>query len=461
MSHIEEGLLHAYLDGAIRPTDAEHPQIEAHLDRCGDCREQLEQARATRDRARAMLRDASPDTIPVPEFAAIVLRRQEMKMEAGTIQPASVPPVPAPRPGARRAMPLAWAASVLLALSAGWLAREAMVRGGSEMALASAESPAGSQLDTYAAAEAAEAADAGQPVGPMAAAATAVAAQVDGPARAAEAARTRVAVVESGPALATSAAAGRQDAAVEGRAEVMAPPLDPSIPVAQIAEARVEVLPGALPFTVSRDAARPPGAPAPVAMNSMRASDAGSAGAGAGELAALRAGRPSADSLRVPAPSTVPVTSMAEQRDGGINGVLRSVLGASSGAEAAPRNPSARGTSVSTADAARRLGMAPQHVPGLPVIGHWAWRDGGTWFVRTVQWMESGVEVEMEQWREPGLEWERQHAILTSASHGVGRHRLLVALPGGVRIAMSGPLPAAQLEAFFELLQPYAPAGAR
>src|SRR3989442_11997677 len=43
MSHVDEGTLHAYLDGALPP--GERSQVDAHLAECRDCRERLAAAR--------------------------------------------------------------------------------------------------------------------------------------------------------------------------------------------------------------------------------------------------------------------------------------------------------------------------------------------------------------------------------------------------------------------------------
>lgn len=95
MSHADEGTLHAYLDGEL--TTVEAAGLEAHLDGCVPCRARLEEARALIERAQGILGRAAP----------------QPRLASG-------------RTGARplpRWLPLAWAASVLLALGAGWVAR--------------------------------------------------------------------------------------------------------------------------------------------------------------------------------------------------------------------------------------------------------------------------------------------------------------------------------------------------
>ncbi len=111
MSHADEGTLHAYLDGEL--TAAERAGLEAHLAGCAACRTRLAEERDLVERAQGLLRRAAP-----PEAAVPPLRRT-----GGGGRGAR--PLP-------RWMPLAWAASVLLALGGGWLARGGQRAGGPE-----------------------------------------------------------------------------------------------------------------------------------------------------------------------------------------------------------------------------------------------------------------------------------------------------------------------------------------
>lgn len=108
MPHIDDGLLHAHLDGALAHVlpAAEAAAVARHLAGCADCRARLEHERALRTRAHGLLADAGPAGREPPPFESLRAR-------------------PAPRPR-RRALPLAWAATVVLALGAGWMARAAL-----------------------------------------------------------------------------------------------------------------------------------------------------------------------------------------------------------------------------------------------------------------------------------------------------------------------------------------------
>jgi cytoskeletal protein RodZ len=108
MPHVDEGLLHAYLDGALDalaeagalPHGITRHSIDAHLAVCADCRALLETERTIRTRAGAVL-DAAAPVVDVPPFSELFAAHRTRR----------------PR---RRVWPLAWAASLLLAVGAGW-----------------------------------------------------------------------------------------------------------------------------------------------------------------------------------------------------------------------------------------------------------------------------------------------------------------------------------------------------
>src|SRR2546427_10158928 len=64
MSHVDEGTLHAYLDGEL--PSAERTALEAHLSDCATCRANLTEERALRERATALLGSARPAERPAP-----------------------------------------------------------------------------------------------------------------------------------------------------------------------------------------------------------------------------------------------------------------------------------------------------------------------------------------------------------------------------------------------------------
>ncbi len=68
MSHVDDGTLHAYLDGELSPPEAQG--VEAHLAQCPGCRGRLEEERALITRAGELLALAAPPDRELPPFRA-------------------------------------------------------------------------------------------------------------------------------------------------------------------------------------------------------------------------------------------------------------------------------------------------------------------------------------------------------------------------------------------------------
>ena len=113
MSHMDDGRLHALLDEELTPEET--GQLRAHLAACAECRERLDVAREVRTRAHAILRLADPPPVEMPDFA--------------TLRARGVRSAPAATGSWRqRSLLLPWAASLLVAVGAGWFAQE-LIRG--------------------------------------------------------------------------------------------------------------------------------------------------------------------------------------------------------------------------------------------------------------------------------------------------------------------------------------------
>ena len=112
MLHVDEGALHAYLDGALDEyPSGQARRIRMHLERCERCADALAEARRVRDAAEAIL--ATPElNVAPPPFEEL----KRLALSGGSN-------VKTTRPRLYR---LGWAASVVLALGTGW-----MLRGGS------------------------------------------------------------------------------------------------------------------------------------------------------------------------------------------------------------------------------------------------------------------------------------------------------------------------------------------
>jgi hypothetical protein len=104
MSHVDDGALHAYLDGEL--PSVERARLEAHVAECPACRTRLDEERALVERASVLLGLALP-----PERAAPPLHQLRQ-----------------PRLGWRLRVPLAWAASVTLALGLGYYLGDTSLR---------------------------------------------------------------------------------------------------------------------------------------------------------------------------------------------------------------------------------------------------------------------------------------------------------------------------------------------
>ncbi len=98
MSHVDDGTLHAYLDGELAPAEAQG--VDAHLAQCPVCRERLDVERALITRAGELLSLAAPPERELPSF------------RAGHGKPPA-------RAWWQVRQPLAWAATVVVALGIG------------------------------------------------------------------------------------------------------------------------------------------------------------------------------------------------------------------------------------------------------------------------------------------------------------------------------------------------------
>lgn len=99
MSHVDEGTLHAYLDGELAPVERE--RVDAHLKGCPACQARLAEERAIIERSSRLLGMAAPPERAMPPLTQL---RQ-------------------PRLTWRLRRPLAWAATLILAVGLGWYAR--------------------------------------------------------------------------------------------------------------------------------------------------------------------------------------------------------------------------------------------------------------------------------------------------------------------------------------------------
>ncbi len=112
MPHVSKGDIHAYLDGALGayPED-EATRIRAHLEECQECAEALAEERDLRRVASEILAATAQASVDLDPFEELVAR-------AGEAEPSR------PAGGASRFRALRMAATVVVSLGAGWLARD-------------------------------------------------------------------------------------------------------------------------------------------------------------------------------------------------------------------------------------------------------------------------------------------------------------------------------------------------
>jgi hypothetical protein len=110
MSHVDEGTLHAYLDGELATVERE--RVDTHLKGCPACQARLVEERSLIERASKLLGMAAPPERAMPPL-------QQLRQ---------------PRLTWRLRRPLAWAATLILAVGLGWFARGQYSRAAPETA---------------------------------------------------------------------------------------------------------------------------------------------------------------------------------------------------------------------------------------------------------------------------------------------------------------------------------------
>ena len=126
MSHINKGDVHAYLDGALGAYPEEAAQhVREHLDACRECAHLLESERRLRQEASTILAASAQGPVeldPLEELLARAAepdRRERAEQADGSERGERVRPLIG-----RRLYSLRWAATVVISLGAGWMARE-------------------------------------------------------------------------------------------------------------------------------------------------------------------------------------------------------------------------------------------------------------------------------------------------------------------------------------------------
>ena len=388
MQHVDEGLLHAWLDGEIAELGpAVEAEVRRHLDECGGCRARLEEERAIRERATFLLRRDAPAVGEIPPFETLTARG-------------------APARRARTGTMLAWAASLVFAVAAGWLARSTLLAPGPTHAPV-AVSP--------------------RPAAPIRA-----------PALPSPSAPASSGVTERRPEAAPtpSLRVATRDAAKPGAVSREAPNEAVSAPLAESPP----------PPPPPPPVAAPP--PAPVAESgggipTMAAPMAPAAGENAtAERSARRAERAGAMPPRKMTADSAPLALEGlVVPAGGVSGEV----------------PDADGwLRVGGKEARRLLGREPLRVRGLRVLAVQAGRRDGRAVVRVRQALESGEILELVQARDlpEGASAIADHASTRdTAAVAPGEPARVVRHMGGVTVTAVAPLPADSLARLLERLR--------
>ncbi|MEZ4417935.1 MAG: carboxypeptidase-like regulatory domain-containing protein [Gemmatimonadota bacterium] len=138
MRHMDEGVLQAWLDGPRAGlSEQERAAVEEHLALCAECAVKVAALRASTVAVRGLLVPAG-ELEEIPDFSTVEARARTLGRGGPSDQSKSVAVWSRPR---SRMIPIGWAASVLVALGAGWMANE-LSRGAGEPTVVQAAAPA-------------------------------------------------------------------------------------------------------------------------------------------------------------------------------------------------------------------------------------------------------------------------------------------------------------------------------
>ena len=129
MSHISKGDIHAYLDGALGAYPEEAARhVREHLGACRACAEVLEEERRLREEASAILAASALGPVALDSLEELRARATALdgqERAEGAKGPERADRMVRARPSlAGRMYSIRWAATVVISLGAGWMARE-------------------------------------------------------------------------------------------------------------------------------------------------------------------------------------------------------------------------------------------------------------------------------------------------------------------------------------------------
>ncbi len=120
MRHVTDGELHAFLDGALDLLpEGRGDEVRDHLADCPACRERLQDEESVRLRASEILGTPDLSQVGLPTFEELRERAEAPSPEAGAVE--EVAARKTQYRGPLRGLPMAWAATIVLALGVGWM----------------------------------------------------------------------------------------------------------------------------------------------------------------------------------------------------------------------------------------------------------------------------------------------------------------------------------------------------
>ena len=126
MSHISKGDVHAYLDGGLGAYSEEAARyVREHLDTCRECAQSLDDEKRLRKEASAILAASAQGPVELDPLQELLARASAIDGQGAAEGAEGAERTGRPRPTlVRRMYALRWAATVVISLGAGWLARD-------------------------------------------------------------------------------------------------------------------------------------------------------------------------------------------------------------------------------------------------------------------------------------------------------------------------------------------------
>ncbi len=126
MSHINKGDIHAYLDGALGAYPEEAARhVREHLDACPECAQLLDDEKRLREEASAILAASTVGPVELDSFEELRARAAALDVQEGHEEAEGAERTGRAHPSlGSRLYSLRWAATVVISLGAGWMARE-------------------------------------------------------------------------------------------------------------------------------------------------------------------------------------------------------------------------------------------------------------------------------------------------------------------------------------------------